>query len=38
MNYEILLTIMEHSLGFKEKALKWFDNYLEAKILQSLHW
>ena len=28
VDHDILLTIAEQTFAFKEKALKWFDNYL----------
>ena len=36
MDHDILVAIMERTFGFKEKALKWLDNYLRPRHF-SLH-
>ena len=35
VDHDILLTIMEQTFGFKEKTLKWFDNYLRPNTSKS---
>ena len=34
IDHDILLTIMERTFGFKEKALKWLDNYLRLRYFK----
>ena len=34
MDHDILLAIMERTFGFKEKALKWLDNYLRPRYFK----
>ena len=34
MDHDILLTIMERTFGFKEKAPKWLDDYLRPGYLK----
>ena len=35
MDHDTLLTIMEQTFGFKEKALKWLDNYLRPRYFKA---
>ena len=34
VDHDILLTIMERTFGFKEKALKWLNNYLRPRYFK----
>ena len=34
VDHDILLTILEQTFSFKEKALKWFDNYLRPRYFK----
>ena len=34
VDHDIPLAIIEQTFGFKEKALKWFDNYLRPRYLK----
>ena len=34
VDHDILLTIMEQIFGFKEKALKWFDDFLRPRYFK----
>ena len=34
MDHDILLTTMERTFGFKEKAIKWLNNYLRPRYFK----